>query len=168
MLLTHEIGHLVGGWCGGATLVDVDLAPWRMPYSIHHPDPHPRLTLWAGPLLGVIVPVGTAILVQGHKTRRQTKQQTQQPTRRQAWRKWAWLVADFCLLANGTYLAIAWVACDRFLDTPRMLAAGVSPIFIAAYCVVTVSVGYVRFRNDCVVFFSRRESSNSSEGSSIY
>ena len=39
MLLTHELGHVVAGWAGGATLVDADLAPWRLPYSVHQPDP---------------------------------------------------------------------------------------------------------------------------------
>ena len=63
MTFTHETGHIVGGWLGGAKLTDCDLVPWRMPYSFHSPDPCPLLTLWAGPLLGVIVPMSLATLI---------------------------------------------------------------------------------------------------------
>ncbi|MGB7326727.1 MAG: hypothetical protein WBD31_17765 [Rubripirellula sp.] len=129
MTTTHEIGHLVGGWCGGATLTEFAIAPWRLPFSLHSPDPNPRLTLWAGPLLGAFGPFGVAAVIR---------------------RRWAWFIADFCMLANGCYLALAWISGDRFLDTPRMLAAGVAPAAIAAYCVVTISIGYARFRADCI------------------
>lgn len=129
MATTHELGHLIGGWCGGATLVAADLVPWRLPYSLHAPDPHPRLTLWAGPILGIAIPMLIATILR---------------------RPWSWFVADFCLLANGSYLALAWLSGDRYLDTPRMLAAGTSPIAIGVFCVVTIAIGYYRFRDDCI------------------
>lgn len=129
MTLTHEVGHLIGGWCGGATLTDYSVAPWRVAFSLHNPDPNPMLTLWAGPLLGVMVPVSIAMIIQ---------------------RSWCWFIADFCLLANGVYLALAWWVGDRFLDTPRMLAAGVAPLSIVIYCCATIALGCVRFRSDCI------------------
>ncbi len=129
MTMTHEIGHLVGGWCGGAKLTNVDLVPWRLPYSLHNPDPMPRLTLWGSPILGVLLPLTVAALTR-HRV--------------------AWFIADFCLIANGAYLALAWITGDRYLDTSRMLDAGISPFAIVAYCAVTISIGYVRFRADCI------------------
>ena len=132
MTFTHETGHLIGGWASGATLTDVDLAPWRLPYSLHGPDPYPLVTLWSGPLLGVLLPLGLALVIR---------------------RPWAWLIADFCLLANGVYLALAWVSGDRFLDTPRLLAAGADPISIAVFCLLTIGPGYFRFRRHCVDWF---------------
>ncbi len=135
MTFTHELGHLIGGFVGGAKLTSVDLAPWRLPYSIHSPDPYPLLTLWAGPILGVIVPIGLASFVRSG---------------------WTWLIADFCLLANGCYLALAWLSGDRFLDTARLLDAGTHPIWLAAFCTVTIATGYVRFRRDCIRFFDAR------------
>lgn len=63
MTITHECGHIVGGMACGATLTDFDLVPWRMPYSLHSPDPQPLVTLWAGPLLGVVVPLTAASIV---------------------------------------------------------------------------------------------------------
>ncbi len=133
MTFTHETGHMIGGWVGGATLTDFDIAPWRLPFSLHNPDPYPLLTLWAGPVLGVLVPVIVAILVR---------------------HRWTIFIADFCMLANGCYLMLAWFAGDRFLDTPRLLDSGASPIAIAVYCALTIGIGYFRFRQDCLLMLS--------------
>jgi len=129
MTFTHEVGHIAGGWGCGATLTDFDLAPWHLPFSLHSPDPHPLVTLWAGPIFGVCVPVVVALICR-------------------AW--WLWFVADFCVLANGCYLAVAWFSGDRFLDTPRLLEAGTPPVWIAIYCLLCIGFGYVRFRKDCI------------------
>lgn len=131
MTLTHELGHIVGGWIGGATLTSYDLAPWRLPHSLHAPDPNPLLTLWGGPVLGVVAPTLLALTVR---------------------QRWAWFIADFCLIANGGYLALAWISGDRYLDTPRLLEAGAHPATVVIYCVVTVGIGYLRFRSDCIHF----------------
>ncbi|QEG41811.1 hypothetical protein UC8_38380 [Roseimaritima ulvae] len=128
MVVTHECGHLIGGLLGGATLTEVDLAPWRLPYSLHSPDPLPLVTLWAGPIVGVLIPVLVAAICR---------------------RLWVWFIADFCMLANGVYLALAWISGDRFLDTPRLLAAGAPPVTIVIYCVLTMGLGYWWFRSDC-------------------
>lgn len=129
MTFTHEAGHVIGGWLSGGRLQAADLRPWRLPYSFFEPDPHPLITLWSGPLLGAFLPLVPALLVR---------------------RTWMWFIADFCLLANGAYLVTAWFSGDRLLDTPRLLQAGASPASIALYCAVTVGVGYVRFRRDCI------------------
>jgi hypothetical protein len=129
MTFTHEIGHVVGGWLSGATLVDLELMPWQLPYSLHQPDPNPLVTLWSGPLLGILIPLGIATLLR---------------------RQFADFIANFCLLANGTYIGVAWLSSDRFLDTNRLLDAGASPISIALYCAVTIGFGYHRFRRDCI------------------
>ena len=133
MTVTHELGHLIGGWLGGASLQQFYLAPWRVPYSVHHPDPHPLVSLWMGPLVGVLAPFVAALILR---------------------RSWAFFIADFCLLANGTYLAIAWIAGSPQLDTQRLLAAGASPVLVAMYCVATIAFGYVRFRRDCIFYLT--------------
>lgn len=129
MVLTHELGHILGGWLGGANLLQYDLRPWSLPYSLHAPDPHPWFTLWAGPLFGTLAPCVLAIAL---KTR------------------WVWLIADFCVVANGSYLAFGWFDGSPQLDTTRMLAANVPPWTLALFCTVTIVVGYVRFRGDCI------------------
>lgn len=129
MTSTHEMGHIVGGWCSGGTLKTADLLPWHLPYSIFDPDPRPLVTLWCGPILGVVIPVGLAIVLR---------------------REWIWFIANFCVLANGAYLATAWISGDRHLDTPRLLEHGAHPIAIGLYCVLTIGFGYVGFRRSCI------------------
>jgi hypothetical protein len=128
MTVTHECGHLVGGWASGGTLREADVRPWSLPYSVFDPDPVPLITLWCGPLLGVIVPTLIAFAVR---------------------REWAWFVAYFCWIANGSYLAIAWYTAQPQLDSAKLLAKGAHPATLAVYCVVTIAVGYVGFRRSC-------------------
>ena len=129
MTFTHEIGHIIGGTCCGGSLKSADLLPWHLPYSIFEPDPFPLVTLWAGLIFGVLAPVAVAIIVQ---------------------REWMWFIANFCVLANGAYIATAWFSGDRYLDTPKMLEHGASPFMIAVYCLLTIGFGYVGFRRSCV------------------
>ncbi|MFO0952977.1 MAG: hypothetical protein U0835_17855 [Isosphaeraceae bacterium] len=139
MTFTHETGHIVGGWCCGGTLVAADLRPWGLPYSMFDPDPRPMVTLWCGPVLGVAAPVGFARLAR---------------------RSEAWFIAYFCVLANGAYLASAWVSGDSHLDTTRLIGLGASPFTVATYCGLTIGFGYAGFRRSCIDALSppRRQS----------
>lgn len=129
MTVTHELGHIVGGTLSGGTLVDANLLPWHLPYSIFKPDPNPLVTLWCGPILGVLMPFAIAILLR---------------------RDWMWFAFDFCLIANGMYIGTAWFFNDRYLDTPQLLEHGTQPILILIYCGITIGIGYWRFRNSCI------------------
>jgi hypothetical protein len=129
MTFTHEIGHVICGYACGGKLIDADLAPWSLPYSIFEPDPLPLITLWGGPLFGAIFPVLLASLIRSN---------------------WAWFIAYFCLLANGTYLLVAWFSGDRYLDTTKLLEHGAHPISIGLYCTITIGVGYIGFRRNCI------------------
>ncbi len=129
MTLTHETGHIIGGTCCGGSLKSADLFPWHLPYIIFEPDPFPLVTLWAGLIIGVLAPVVIAVIFQ---------------------REWMWFIANFCVLANGAYIATAWFSGDRNLDTPKLLEHGASPIAIAVYCLMTIGFGYVGFRRSCV------------------
>jgi hypothetical protein len=134
MITTHELGHLVTGWLGGGTLVDVELRPWKLPHSRFAPDPYPRLTLWGGPVLGVAVPVLLAWAID---------------------RPWAWFVANFCVLANGLYLALAWYSGDRWLDAPRLIAEGESLLSIAIFAALAISSGYYGMRESVIGIWKR-------------
>ena len=63
---------------------------------------------------------------------------------------WMWFIANFCMLANGAYIATAWVFGDRYLDTPKLLEHGARPISIAIYSILTIGFGYIGFRRQCV------------------
>lgn len=129
MTFVHESGHILCGWACGGTLKTADLVSWHLPYSIFDPDPRPLVTLWGGPVLGAAIPLAVAILVR---------------------RDWMWFVANFCILANGVYLAAAWVSGDSYLDTPQLLEHGAQPAAIAVYCLVTIGFGYAGLRRQCV------------------
>lgn len=145
MTFTHEVGHVIGGTCCGGTLQSADLLPWHLPYSIFDPDPYPLVTLWAGPLLGIVVPVAIAILIR---------------------RDWMWFIANFCVLANGTYIAAGWIQGDRYLDTTKLIERGSSPIAVAAYCSITMCYGDLAFRRSCLQVLVEPTTSKSSLTSS--
>ncbi len=128
MTLSHELGHVVCGWLSGGKLVYLDLRPWALPQSMFDPDPNPLARLWGGPILGAVIPCSIALATR---------------------RVWVRFIGSFCVLANGTYLTIAWCVGDSFLDTTKLLEHGASPIALAVYCVVCCGYGYVAFRRAC-------------------
>ena len=130
MNASHELGHIVAGVCCGGTLQSFSLSPVTLPYSIFNPDPYPLITLWCGPLLGVLAPLLLALIFR---------------------KRTVWFIAHFCVLANGLYLAVAWVSGERYLDTPKLLEHGAWPVSILAFCAVTIVVGYIGFRHQCQV-----------------
>ena len=129
MTFVHECGHIICGWSCGGTLTNFDLLPWHLPFSIFDPDPRPLITLWGGPLLGAVIPLVFAMLIR---------------------KDWMSFIAYFCVLANGSYLATAWVSGDRYLDTPKLLEKGAYPATVFIYCALTIAVGYVGFRRHCI------------------
>jgi hypothetical protein len=136
MTLTHELGHVVGGWCSGGHLVAAELRPWRLPYSLFSPNPYPLVTLWSGLILGVALPVLAARVVSS---------------------AWMWCVAYFCVLANGSYIAVAWLSGDRLLDTAQLLEHGAHPATIVAYCLITIVCGYWGFRRSLLTWLRSPE-----------
>lgn len=133
MTFLHESGHIVSGWLCGGTLQSADMLPWHLPYSIFDPDPRPLITLWGGPVLGVLVPVIIALVLR---------------------RDWVWFITYFCVLANGVYLATAWFSSDKYLDTPKLIEHGAYPATIAIYCLLTIGFGYIGFREHCKRVFA--------------
>ena len=129
MTFLHESGHLICGWASGGTLQSADLLPWHLPYSNFEPDPRPLITLWGGPVLGVFIPLVIALALR---------------------KDWMWFIAYFCILANGSYLAMAWVSGDKYLDTPKLIEHGAHPATIAIYCLLTIGFGYTGFRRYCL------------------
>ncbi|MCU0721494.1 MAG: hypothetical protein MUC83_17420 [Pirellula sp.] len=142
MTFTHEMGHIVGGLCCGGSIKSASVVPWSIPYSIFEPDPMPLVTLWSGLLAGALMPVLVAVVINNAS---------------------AWFVAHFCMLANGIYVAIAWVTGDRYLDTARLLEHGASPWSIAIYCCATITIGYIGFRNSCFRILSPKQSLDESK-----
>ncbi|MFN7449618.1 MAG: hypothetical protein ACK56W_00425 [Pirellula sp.] len=134
MVCVHELGHIFCGRSCGGKLQSADLIPWHLPFSVFDPDPQPLITLWGGPIIGVLLPVGIAWIAK---------------------RESIWFIANFCLLANGSYIAIAWITGERYLDTTKLLEHGAHPLSIGVYCLLTIGFGYPRFRRSCAHYMTR-------------
>lgn len=111
MMLVHEFGHCVGAWISGGTVQRVIFHPLRFTETVVDPDPHPLVTVWLGPILGVVLPVliwcglQLARLPGAHVAR---------------------FAAGFCLLANGAYIGVG--SFERVADAGTMLFYG-SPVW---------------------------------------
>lgn len=127
MVTTHELGHILGGCCSGASLREAELRPWRLPYSLFDPDPHPLVTLWSGPGLGILIPV-TAALIFRHRR--------------------AWFIASFSVLANGLYLGLGLTTDDKWLDSVKMLEHGARPWHILFFSAACLGTAYRPFRSE--------------------
>ncbi len=103
----HELGHVAGAWLTGGKVTKVVLHPCTISRTDVEPNPHPLFVVWAGPLVGTLLPL-LAFLVA------------------------AWLrtpgvylfrfFAGSCLIANGCYIGLGWM--DRVGDAGVMLAHG--------------------------------------------
>lgn len=125
MTQVHEWGHVIGGYLSGGQLIALDVWPWHLPLSIFEPDPQPLITLWSGLLLGIAVPFMVALVFRMPEV---------------------WFVSHFCWLANGSYISLAWISGDRYLDTTKLLEHGAPAWSIGLYCLVSIGVGYVGFK----------------------
>jgi hypothetical protein len=104
MQAVHESGHALAGWVTGGKVARVVLHPLTISRTDLDYNPHPLLVVWAGPVVGVLLPVA-------------------------AWTLAAWLLmpgafvlrffAGFCLIANGAYIALG--SFDGIGDCGEML-----------------------------------------------
>jgi hypothetical protein len=107
MLAVHELGHVLAAVATGGQVIRVVLHPLEISRTDVAPNPAPLAVTWAGPLVGVGLPVALWALFKFA-----------------GW-PWAYLArffAGFCLIANGAYIGIGWV--DRVGDTGVMLKCG--------------------------------------------
>jgi hypothetical protein len=91
MQAVHEAGHVLGAWLTGGQVVKVVLHPLTISRTEMAPNPCPLAVVWAGPLVGVLLPLlawatVAALGMPGAYVLR--------------------FFAGFCLLANGAYLAV--------------------------------------------------------------
>jgi hypothetical protein len=109
MQAIHELGHVVGAWLTGSRVAKLVLYPLTISRTDLAENPHPLLVVWAGPVIGVLLPlaiwgVAAAARMPGHFVVR--------------------FFAGFCLAANGAY--IAGGSFDAVGDCGQMLRHGSS------------------------------------------
>jgi hypothetical protein len=126
MQAVHEAGHVAGAWVSGGNVRRVVLHPLAISRTDVAPNPHPALVVWAGPVLGCLVPLLLFVLV---------------PRRRATARALAQFFAGFCLLANGAYIALG--SFDAVGDCGEMLRTGTPHWVMIAFGLITMPLGLV-------------------------
>ena len=122
MMAIHEAGHAVAAVATGGRIERVVLHPTAISRTDVSPNPHPGLVVWAGPVVGVILPLALLSIV---------------PRRWALTQNSAQFFAGFCLIANGAYIGLG--AFSGVGDCGEMLRTG-SPAWLlhlfGAICVV--------------------------------
>jgi hypothetical protein len=111
MQAVHEFGHMLGAWASGGTVTEVVLNPLTISRTDVRPNPHPLVVAWAGPIVGVVLPIAVWIAARSLRFRYANLVQ---------------FFAGFCLIANGAY--IGGGSFDRIGDCGEMQRNG-SPIW---------------------------------------
>jgi hypothetical protein len=91
MMVVHEFGHVIGAFATGGTITKVVLSPLAISRTDVSPNPRPLVVVWAGPLVGVVLPLALSFI--SHISRFRL----------------AYLFrffAGFCLIANGCYIGV--------------------------------------------------------------
>ncbi|HEV3142599.1 MAG TPA: hypothetical protein VGZ47_01815 [Gemmataceae bacterium] len=109
MQAVHESGHVLGAWITGGRIARVVLNPLTISRTDVAYNPNPLLVVWAGPVVGVLIPLlfwglAAGIRLPGTFVLR--------------------FFAGFCLIANGVYIGIG--SFDSIGDCGEMLRHGSS------------------------------------------
>lgn len=91
MMAVHELGHVLGAAVSGGTVERVVLHPLTISRTDVSPNPHPMLVVWAGPVVGVLLPLALLLGARAGRLRGAYLLQ---------------FFAGFCLVANGVYLGV--------------------------------------------------------------
>ncbi len=90
MQAVHEFGHVLGAWATGGKVVKVVLSPVVFSRTEVAPNPHPLTVVWAGPLIGCLLPIFALLIAKA--------------ARCPAIYLFRFF-AGFCFVANGVYIA---------------------------------------------------------------
>jgi len=126
MMAVHELGHVLAARATGGAVTKVVLHPLAISRTDVAPNPAPLRIVWAGPILGVALPLAVwglfwiAKLPGGYLAR---------------------FFAGFCLIANGAYLGFG--SFGNIGDAGVMIRHG-SPIgLLWLFGIVTVPLGFL-------------------------
>jgi hypothetical protein len=125
MMLVHEGGHVVGAVCTGGRVRRMVWHPAALSRTDVWPNPHPLIEVWAGPAVGSLVPLVIAGVASAFRLRVGYL---------------VWVVAGFCLIANGAYLGVG--AVSPVGDAAELIKHGTPSWWLAAFGVVTVIPGF--------------------------
>ncbi len=125
MQAVHELGHVLAAWLSGAHVERVVLHPLTISRTDFSVNPHPLVVTWAGPIVGVLVPLVVWRLA---------------ARLRSPWTFVARFFAGFCLVANGAYLAAG--SLERIGDCGQLLSHGAALWQLWLFGIVSVPAGF--------------------------
>ncbi|MBX7105244.1 MAG: hypothetical protein K1X57_14270 [Gemmataceae bacterium] len=124
MQAVHESGHVLGARMTGGQVSRVVLHPLTISRTDLAANPQPLAVVWAGPVVGVVVPLALWAVAAGLRM------------------PGAFVLrffAGFCLLANGLYIGIG--SFDRVGDCGEMLRRGSEPWHLWLFGALTAPAG---------------------------
>ena len=124
MQAVHEAGHVTGAWLTGGSVTRVVLHPLAISRTDVSPNPHPLLVAWAGPMVGVVLPLIAAGVWRLANLR---------------YKALASFFAGFCLIANGLYIGAGSFAAIG--DAGDLLRHGAPQIALLTFGSVSTALG---------------------------
>jgi hypothetical protein len=125
MMLVHEGGHVLGAWCTGGSVQRVVWHPTVISRTDVSPNPHPLIEIWAGPLVGSIVPMAAAAAASLARLR---------------WAYLVWFLAGFCMIANGAYIGLGSIWPTG--DAKELIAHGTPRWWMALFGLLALPAGF--------------------------
>ena len=126
MMGVHELGHVLAGWSTGGTVTKVVLHPLAISRTDVTPNPEPLVVVWAGPLVGVVLPL--LIWAVFYFARMPGAYLPR-------------FFAGFCLIANGAYIGIG--SFDAIGGAGEMTRHGTPMWLLWLFGAITVPAGLV-------------------------
>jgi hypothetical protein len=125
MMAVHETGHVLAALLTGGEVQRVILHPLVFSRTDVQPNPSPLFVVWAGPIVGVLLPAALAGVMAWARIRV------------------AYIFtffAGFCLLANGAYIGVG--AFEGVGDAGDMLRLGSPRWLLVAFGGVCAGAGF--------------------------
>lgn len=124
MQAVHEFGHVCGAWLTGGSVQRVVLHPLTISRTDLAQNPAPLTVVWAGPILGVLLPIlfwlaASAAKMPGSFVLR--------------------FFAGFCLIANGLYIGLG--SFGQVGDCGEMLRHGSASWQLWLFGLITIPAG---------------------------
>lgn len=122
----HELGHVMAAWMTGGTIGQVILHPLAISRTDVSPNPNPLVTVWAGPIVGILLPLLVWGVFWKFKIRGDYL---------------ARFFAGFCLIANGAYIGIG--SFENIGDAGDMMRYGTPIWLLWLFGILTVPLGFL-------------------------
>ena len=124
MQAVHELGHVLGATATGGKVTTVVLHPCTISRTDVSPNPSPLLVSWAGPIVGVVLPMLAFLVARVGRAPGEFLFR---------------FFAGFCLIANGAYIGVG--SFEGIGDAGDMLRHGSQPWQLILFGFVTVPLG---------------------------